>query len=133
MVVLLAGAVSHLLLQWQFLSESWIGPVLGSPLVVIGVLVVFWSTLTIRDMDISKPTLIISSGPYAFSRNPMYVAWTAIYLGVAMIMNTVWLIVMLPAVLIVTHYLVIRREERSLEREFGEAYLSYRARVRRYL
>ena len=63
----------------------------------------------------------------------MYVAWSVIYIGIAMLVNTGWLIILLPAVIAFTHYFVIRREEQQLEKQFGEQYRQYRAQVRRYL
>ena len=56
-----------------------------------------------------------------------------LYGGISLIVNTVWPIVVLPAVLMVVHYGVISREERYLERKFGDVYQQYRARVRRWL
>ena len=62
----------------------------------------------------------------------MYVAWTLGYVEVALVAGTVWPLLLLPPVLVVTHVVVLR-EEHSLERRFGEAYHSYKTSVRRYL
>jgi protein-S-isoprenylcysteine O-methyltransferase Ste14 len=62
----------------------------------------------------------------------MYVAWTVGYVGVALVTNAAWPLLLLPVVLLVTQ-VVVMREERSLERRFGDAYPSYKASVRRYL
>ena len=62
----------------------------------------------------------------------MYLGWHFLYVGIAFVLDTAWLLVLLPGVLLVTH-LVILREERQLERRFGDRYLRYKARVRRYL
>jgi protein-S-isoprenylcysteine O-methyltransferase Ste14 len=62
----------------------------------------------------------------------MYLAWTAGYVGVALVAGTAWPLLLLPVVLGATH-LVVVREERSLERRLGTAYRSYEASVRRYL
>jgi protein-S-isoprenylcysteine O-methyltransferase Ste14 len=63
----------------------------------------------------------------------MYIAWTLISLGVALVGNTPWPVVLLPGVLIYTHVCVILREERYLEQKFGDEYRQYRAGVRRYV
>lgn len=76
---------------------------------------------------------VVSRGPYRFSRNPMYVALTAMYLGLALWRNTLWPLLLLPAVLWMLQAYVIRREERYLAHAFGDAYDHYRARVRRWL
>ena len=62
----------------------------------------------------------------------MYVAWTLGYVGVALVAGTAWPLLLLPVVLVVTQ-IVVLREERSLERRFGDAYRSSRTSVRRYL
>jgi protein-S-isoprenylcysteine O-methyltransferase Ste14 len=83
-------------------------------------------------LDLERPNRLVDSGPYVFSRNPMYVAWTLGYVGVALVAGTAWPLLLLPVVLVVTQ-VVVRREERSLERQFGDAYRTYKASVRRYL
>jgi protein-S-isoprenylcysteine O-methyltransferase Ste14 len=132
-VALMAGMVLHLFAPLRLFSTSWIGHAVGWPLIVAGLLTVGWAVWAIEDMDIGLPTKIISTGPYAFSRNPMYVAWTLISLGLSLAANTLWPIVSLPGALIYTHVFVIIREERALERSFADEYRRYRAKVSRYL
>jgi protein-S-isoprenylcysteine O-methyltransferase Ste14 len=83
------------------------------------------------DVDLERPDQLVRRGPYTFSRNPMYVAWTVVYVGVALVANAAWPLLILPVVLLVTHIVVVR-EERSLERRFSTAYRSYQTSVRRY-
>ena len=78
-------------------------------------------------------TAIIQSGPFRISRNPIYLADTLCYVGVAFLLNTAWPLLWLPLVLLVMHRGVILREERYLERKFGDEYNRYRLRVRRWL
>jgi protein-S-isoprenylcysteine O-methyltransferase Ste14 len=78
-------------------------------------------------------TAIVDSGPYRFTRNPLYVALTLMYVGLTLAFDTWWGFILLVPVLIIMHLGVIRREERYLEGKFGESYRGYRARVRRYL
>lgn len=76
---------------------------------------------------------LITSGPYRFSRNPMYVALALAYVGSALIVRMFWpLITLLPVMAMVDRY-VVRKEERYLESAFGEEYRRYRASVRRWL
>jgi protein-S-isoprenylcysteine O-methyltransferase Ste14 len=58
---------------------------------------------------------------------------TMMYAGIAALRNALWAIVLLPVALLVIQRGVIEREERNLERKFGEEYLSYNARVRRWI
>ena len=78
-------------------------------------------------------TALVISGPYRFSRNPIYLALTIIYLGLALAYGSWWPIVLLAPVLIVMRFGVIGREERYLEAKFGDAYRAYRASVRRWI
>lgn len=78
-------------------------------------------------------TAVITDGLYRYSRNPLYIGLSLIYAGIALAVGSVWILVLLAAVLAVVRYGVIAREERYLERKFGEEYLSYKRRVRRWL
>jgi protein-S-isoprenylcysteine O-methyltransferase Ste14 len=81
-----------------------------------------------------KPTTaIVTKGPFRYSRNPLYVSLTLLYLGVALIINVLWIVLLVVPVLVVMQRGVIGREEAYLERKFGEKYLSYKARVRRWV
>jgi protein-S-isoprenylcysteine O-methyltransferase Ste14 len=77
-------------------------------------------------------TALVTSGPYRLSRNPMYVGWTLLYLGAALIARNAWMIASLPVVAGVLHRDVLQ-EEHALEQAFGEYYVRYRQQVRRYL
>lgn len=80
-----------------------------------------------------EATLVVEQGPYRFSRNPMYVAFTASYFGLALFVNAAWPIVLLPLVLIVLSVTVISREEQYMRSRFGDAYDAYCRRVPRWL
>ena len=81
----------------------------------------------------SSPANPIISGPFAISRNPMYLGWFDIYCGLALLINVPWLIVLLPVVLIYNHFLDIRKEERLLTKKFSAEYPNYQKIVRRYI
>ena len=78
-------------------------------------------------------TAIVTSGPYRLSRNPGYLAMALAYAGIAVLTDTLWAFVTLVPTLILIDRGVIKREERYLERKFGEDYLRYKARTRRWL
>ena len=81
-----------------------------------------------------KPSAaLVLAGPYRFTRNPMYLGFTFIYIGVSLWLDALWPILFLPVVLVVMTRGVIAREEAYLERRFGEPYRAYRAKVRRWL
>ena len=86
------------------------------------------------NVDPTLPTTaIVVSGPFRFSRNPLYLALTLVYSGLTLAFNVWWGVVVLIPLLAVMHRGVVVREERYLERKFGERYRQYRSRVRRYL
>ena len=77
-------------------------------------------------------TRIVSHGIYRFSRNPMYAGFGLWTLGVAFLVNSVWMLLAVPIGIVVTDRFVITKEEQYLKRKFGEEYLRYKRRVRRW-
>jgi protein-S-isoprenylcysteine O-methyltransferase Ste14 len=132
--------VAGLLIQhWRHLSlvPGRVAVPLGVACVLLG-LVGFPAVLAFHRARTSpnpfRPSsALVTTGPYRFSRNPMYVGITLLYVGVAIWVNTVWPLLFLPVILIVMHYGVIVREEAYLERIFGDEYRQYARRVRRWL
>lgn len=104
----------------------------GGLLVVAGMVWAAWATRSAGQVDLERPERLVTRGPYAISRHPMYVAWTLIYLGVALVVNTAWLLILLPALAVFIHHEAQREEQRLLE-AFGDEYRWYRRRVRAYL
>jgi protein-S-isoprenylcysteine O-methyltransferase Ste14 len=85
-------------------------------------------------VDPRRPTTaLVTEGPFRYSRNPIYVALTLLYLGVAFLVNALWILLLAMPALVVLHYGVIAREEAYLARKFGTAYHQYTAQVRRWL
>lgn len=76
---------------------------------------------------------IVSSGPYRFTRNPMYLGMTSFYTGLALLMNMLWPLLMLPIAAAILVKYVITREERYLREAFGTAYEEYCRHVRRWI
>lgn len=76
---------------------------------------------------------LLTEGPFRYSRNPGYLSFAMIYAGSALLARSSWSVLLLPVVLAVVRLRVIEQEERYLEREFGEEYLVYKARVRRWV
>jgi protein-S-isoprenylcysteine O-methyltransferase Ste14 len=135
-----AALAAMLVLRWLWplpiLSGAAFWP--GVALVALGVGILIWGRRTLvaggTNVDPSLPsTAVITSGPYRFSRNPLYGGLAVVYLGLTLAFDAWWGIVVLALVLIVMHLGVIQREERYLERKFGDGYRQYRSAVRRYL
>lgn len=140
---LLYGAVFVIVLVFRwfwpipiFGQTSALGP--GLAFVALGIGIAIWGRRTMQaagtNINPSLPaTAIVKSGPFRYSRNPLYLALTLLYLGLTLAFNTWWGIVMLVPLLIVMHRGVVLREERYLDQKFGETYRQYRSNVRRYL
>lgn len=77
--------------------------------------------------------VLLTTGPYLRTRNPIYLAFAWIYLGCACLIASLWPIVLFPVLILVLNRTVIAREEVWLEARFGEAYRTYRARTRRWM
>jgi protein-S-isoprenylcysteine O-methyltransferase Ste14 len=117
---------------------SGVARILGWPLIGCGALIAGWWRKTMRDADAPVRTdrpvpSLTTAGPFGYSRNPAYLSLAMIYAGIAALRNSLWAILFLPLVVCVIGREVIGREEQYLERTFGEEYLAYKARVRRWV
>lgn len=79
-----------------------------------------------------SPELVLK-GIYRHTRNPMYVGMTLIQLGLGVALDSGWMAVLSLLALVTVHFMAVRPEEAYLAEKFGEGYLRYKARVRRYL
>lgn len=110
----------------------------GWLLSVIGFLVRVWATFyfyenRMKVISLAPQATLITFGPYRFSRNPLYLGGNVfIFFGAAALLGS-------PTALFFTAIhlplmdLFIRREERQLEKDFGEEWLRYKKRVRRWI
>ena len=134
---LVSGAVMHLAMPLPFLPAT-LAVALGVPLVAVAIALFSYSVAQFRAAGTPVParkptTVIVRTGPYHFSRNPIYLAFSVFQLGIAISVNIVWLLATLVGAVALIHYVVIPREEQYLERKFGAQYLDYKAAVRRWL
>jgi protein-S-isoprenylcysteine O-methyltransferase Ste14 len=107
-------------------------------LVVLSLMLLGWALLTFHAAQTAilphRPaSQVVEHGPYRYSRNPMYVGLGLLYLGLALWLNRLGLVLLLPVVYVALWFLVVRREEAYLSEAFGEDYEGYRRRVRRWL
>ena len=133
LISLIAGIVVHILIPWRFFTKPWAAHAFGWPIVIIGLSLAAWAVLTVSEINVEHPRKLITYGPYARSRNPMYLAWTCINIGIALAVNTIWPAVFLPGAFLYTHLFTIPREERMLSKAFHDEYQQYKKKVRRYL
>jgi len=76
---------------------------------------------------------LVVDGPFRLTRNPMYVGLALVYVAIALWTASLWALLLLIVVMLVIRYGVVAREERYMTRRFGEAYLDYTKRVRRWI
>ena len=137
LISLVSGTVIHLAVPLRFLPVTLAVP-LGGSLVAVAIALFSYSVAKFRAAGTPVParkptTVIVRTGPYRFSRNPIYLAFSVFQLGIAIWVNSVWLLATLVGAVTLIHYVVIPREEQYLERKFGAQYLDYKASVRRWL
>lgn len=128
----------------QFLGLPRLGVPLATRIVagividVVGLLVMFAGAgLFLRRRTAILPSepasALVTSGILAWTRNPMYLGMAVFYVGVSVLLDSLAALVLLPLVLAIVQTQVISREEAYLERAFGDEYVAYKARVRRWL
>ncbi len=127
----------HLLVPSTFVPGA-VGTPAGIAMIVLAFAIFGLANRQFNSVGTTIPTntpttAIAMRGPYRFSRNPIYVALSLLHLGVAFWVDSVWLLATLAVTFVFMNVGVIAREERYLEKKFGEEYRGYRRRVRRWL
>jgi len=134
---ILLGALLHLAAPHPFIPQ-WLALPLGASVVVVAIALFTSAVARFRAAGTPVParrptTAIVRTGPYRFSRNPIYLAFSLLQLGTAIWVNGLWLLATLAVAAALMQYVVIPREERYLERRFGSEYLEYKTSVRPWL
>jgi protein-S-isoprenylcysteine O-methyltransferase Ste14 len=124
---IVGGSASPLLVT----RTGWAVFVIGMIVAHTGV-AAFWLAGTTM-FPFAPASRLVTRGPYRFTRNPMYLGLTIAYAGLALALNTAWPLILLPLMLWLLVKTVIRAEERYLAQTFGDEYLAYTQRVRRWL
>lgn len=134
---LAVGLIAHSFAPIAF----WTGgtnSVFGALFTILGLTLAFSAFITMHRADTSPDPgvsvrALVMRGPFRITRNPIYLALTLIYFGVTCIFNSLAALALLPIALAIIHFGVILREEKYLERKFGQSYLGYKLRVRRWI
>lgn len=137
LAVLFVGIGLHYLWPIAPVPGPW-GSIVGVLLIVLGTAIMPPVLARFRragtPFDPHKPaSALITDGPYRYSRNPAYVALTLWYLGLGLLLNNGWVLLLVLPLLLVMDRCAIRREEQHLEAKFGEEYQRYQSTVRRWL
>jgi protein-S-isoprenylcysteine O-methyltransferase Ste14 len=134
---LAAGLLANRRYHMPFLPRR-VARTLGWPLVVAGLAVGFLGDREMRraetNVDPYKPaTSVVTGGPFRFTRNPLYLSMILIYGGISALANALPAALLLPIVLRLMRRGVIEREERYLERKFGDEYVQYKLGTPRWI
>jgi protein-S-isoprenylcysteine O-methyltransferase Ste14 len=137
-LAVLAGFALDWLMPLRFLPAARFAGWLGAIVFALALALFAWAIATMTRSGSNVPTrlpttTIVKTGPYRFTRNPIYLAMVLGLIGLAIAFGSLWLLIALVIFALVIRYGVIAREEAYLERKFGDVYRGYRARVRRWL
>ena len=137
-LAVIAGLALHWLVPLRFLPAGLPAGWLGAIVFVLALALLAWAIVTISRAGSNVPTnrpttAIVESGPYRFTRNPIYLGMVLGLIGLAIAFDDLWLLVVLVPFALVIRYGVVAREEAYLERKFGDLYRGYRLRVGRWL
>jgi protein-S-isoprenylcysteine O-methyltransferase Ste14 len=137
-LAVLVGLALNWLMPLPFMPAAVPAAWLGGAVFAVALALFAWAIVTITKAGSNVPTnmpttTIVDSGPYRFTRNPIYLGMFLALLGLAMAFDSLWLLAAFVPFALVIRYGVVAREEAYLERRFGEVYRRYRSRVRRWL
>jgi protein-S-isoprenylcysteine O-methyltransferase Ste14 len=137
-LAVIAGLALNWLMPLPFLPADLPASWLGGMVFVVALALFAWAIVTITRAGSNVPTnlpttAIVGSGPYRFTRNPIYLGMFLGLIGLAIAFDNLWMLMMLVPFALVIRYGVVAREEAYLERKFGDDYRGYRSRVRRWL
>ena len=135
--ILALGLLIHFIWPVRLLPHTY-ALWLGALLIVVSIPIVIWAALELRKaktaFDVRKPTTaIVTGGVFGTTRNPTYLSMALGFLGIAFLVNSLWLLLLTIPLVIIFQKGVIEPEEYYLERKFGEKYLGYKNRVRRWI
>ncbi len=141
--VLLAAALGAGVLLGRLYPLAWPGvddlpaQVIGYAIGIAGIALVAWGLLTLQRAHTTvlphkRVDRLVTHGAFRFRRNPIYMGEVLIFLGLAQATGNIWMAIMAPVFAVAALVLAILPEERHLEARFGEAYLDYKERTRRW-
>jgi protein-S-isoprenylcysteine O-methyltransferase Ste14 len=124
-------------LSWPGLDDS-LARIAGIGIGIAGLALMVWAAVTLgRARTTVLPhrgvSVLVTTGPFRFRRNPIYLGEVMMFLGLAELTKSVWLVILAPVFALLITWLAILPEERHLEARFGDAYRAYRARTRRWI
>jgi protein-S-isoprenylcysteine O-methyltransferase Ste14 len=141
--LLILGTLVAAVLLGRFVPLPWPGlddlpaRIIGYGLGGAGIGLMAWGALTLRRAGTTllphrRADRLVIDGAYRFRRHPIYMGEVLVFLGLAQVTGNIWFAIVAPLFALAALALAILPEERHLEARFGEAYLDYKARTRRW-
>ena len=134
---ILIGLALHRAWPLPLRGRTWLAA-LGAAVIAASIVLFGYAVRLFRAAGTPVParkptTTIVMTGPFRWSRNPIYLAFSLFQLGIALLVGSWWLLATLLVAFALMHWVVVPREERYLEAKFGEEYRRYKVSVRRWL
>ena len=134
---MIAGFIVHWFWPVDVATSSAV-TYIGIAVTVVGLAIFVLAARTLKfaktNVEPWKPTTsIVSTGIFAYSRNPIYLGFCIVAIGVGIFLNSVWVLLSFVPSAAMVYFIAIRKEEVYLEKKFGEEYTGYQSRVRRWL
>jgi len=136
---LLIGFAAHWIMPLEFIFHEWyvrfavrIPISIVSGFIALNAFVIMKKGKTAINFN-SQTTKFITKGSFCFTRNPLYLALLLLFGSIAILANSIWLLVLLIPLFIIFNFSVVPREERYLKECFGEEYIQYKNKVRRWI
>ncbi|MBL4853726.1 MAG: isoprenylcysteine carboxylmethyltransferase family protein [Robiginitomaculum sp.] len=138
LAILLVGLGLDYVFKTEFSNGAWWLQIVGVALVVLGLVLNLWSAVMYRKaktniLPHTADSNLIEVGPFARSRNPIYLGMLVVFVGISLILNAPLALLFAPLAWLALRFYVIAREEAYLVRRFGDEYTSYQSRVRRWM
>tara|TARA_B100000963_G_scaffold191976_1_gene167047 strand:+ start:456 stop:896 length:441 start_codon:yes stop_codon:yes gene_type:complete len=140
-LMVLAGIITQLLIGYiapvePILSETW--QYIGSALMALAFATILLAARSFRKHETTiipdgQPSLLLESGLFAYSRNPIYLAMAVLLIGSGLAIGQIWALIIVPIFVLLVQQIWIVKEEENLEVEFGQFYRNYKMKVRRWL
>ena len=143
--VIYLAAIAVSIVLWIIYPLPWFGSPLSDILFAVGciavIAVVAIEVSAMRTLAKANTTVrpdkgsahLVTTGPFSFTRNPIYLGNTLLMLGIAMISGILWFVILAVVAAFITQKLAIEREEKHLAARFGKKYFDYAKRVRRWI
>ena len=119
-------------------EDDLLGHIAGLALGAAGIALIAWAAWTLRRhgttvLPDKAADVLVTDGPFRFRRNPIYIGYVLVLLGIAEMTHNIWFAILAIAYILLVTWLAILPEERHLEARFGDAYREYKARTRRWI